>query len=97
MESSSNIVYHPKLTKPDRVVLQNLDADIEGWANSEGLNFRQDGCGMKSGSAQQNVSGMSARNLFAMVSIMVFYLFFFSFFFTLFTKPLLNQHTSDLC
>lgn len=75
MESSSNIVYHPKLTKPDRVVLQNLEADIEGCANSEGFNSDQDGGGMKSGLAQKNDSGMSARNLSAMVTFMAFYLF----------------------
>lgn len=75
MESSSNIVYHPKLTKPDRVVLQNLEADIEGCASSEGFNSDQDGGGMKSCLAQKNDSGMSAQNLSAMVSLMAFYLF----------------------
>lgn len=84
MESSSIIIYHPKLTKPDRVVLQNLEADIEGCSNSEGFDFNEDGGGMKDESAQQNGSGMSACNLSAMLSFMAFYLSFF-------TKPLLGS------
>lgn len=75
MKSSSNVVYHPKLTKPDRVVLQNLEAYIEGYSNSNGSSFNEIGGGTKNGSAQEDHRGTSAWNIFAMLSLIAFLLF----------------------
>lgn len=69
MDSPGSVVYHPKLTKPDCVVLQNLEAHIEEYCSSDGSSFNENASGTKTGSAQQDRRGTSARNLFAMFSL----------------------------